>query len=183
MRICRRRRRAARIISQRWLKYLKSGNSSGHNKQTLSSTQEERPKKSMFNRASNSKDNEKSQQLPLNLINRVKESLMQTEGIPLLNKSIPPIINVLKDNVLKKSETSTAQLDKKISLRAKRLAAEAYKVMNDYDKGGDICIIEKCYIMIGTQLREQSLVLSALQKFVDVEREVIFFIHSKIIVL
>ena len=183
MRICRRRRRAARIISQRWLKYLKSGNSSGHNKQTLSSTQEERPKKSMFNRASNSKDNEKSQQLPLNLINRVKESLMQTEGIPLLNKSIPPIINVLKDNVLKKSETSTAQLDKKISLRAKRLAAEAYKVMNDYDKGGDICIIEKCYIMIGTQLHEQSLVLSALQKFVDVEREVIFFIHSKIIVL
>ena len=43
--------------------------------------------------------------------------------------------------------------------------------MNDYDKGGDICIIKKCYIMIGTQLREQSLILSALQKFVDVERE------------
>ena len=48
----------------------------------------------------NSKDNKKSQQYPFNLINgaknRIRDSLIQTKSVPVFNKSIPPVINVLK---------------------------------------------------------------------------------------
>ena len=54
----------------------------------------------------NSKGNKKSQQFSLKMINRVKnrgkDYLMQTESVHILNKSIPPVINVFKDKILKK---------------------------------------------------------------------------------
>ena len=54
----------------------------------------------------NSKGNKKSQQFSLKMINRVKnrgkDYLMQTENVHILNKSIPPVINVFKDKILKK---------------------------------------------------------------------------------
>ena len=55
----------------------------------------------------NSKGNKKYQQFSLNIINRVlknrgKDSLIRTEFVPILHKSIPPIINVFKDKILKK---------------------------------------------------------------------------------
>ena len=70
---------------------------------------------------------------------------------------------------------------KPISHVARRLAAESFKFMNEADSGGDIIIIESCYVMIGTKPQEQSLVLSALQKVVDVEREVRILLVFKII--
>ena len=56
----------------------------------------------------NSKGNKKSQQFSLNMINSVKnrgkDSLIRTEFVPILNKSIPPVIEVFKDKTLKKGE-------------------------------------------------------------------------------
>jgi len=42
--------------------------------------------------------------------------------------------------------------------------------MRDAAKMGDMCIVEKSYVMIGIPLRDQSLFFHALQNFIDMER-------------
>ena len=136
LRLCRKKRKAARIIAEWWLKCMKNKNIDNKRPEWIRH-------ESVFRRAINF-----SQKISTSHIEETKQPIKQ-----------PP---------------------KPISLHAKRLAAEAYRIMKNEDKGGDICIVEACYVMIGTKLDEQSLVLNALQKLIDVEREVrrIVFIHK-----
>jgi serine/threonine protein kinase/CRP-like cAMP-binding protein len=57
------------------------------------------------------------------------------------------------------------------SERVRRLAISAYQAMIDADKEGDICIVEKCYVLTGTRLQEQSLLFCALQNLINMERK------------
>lgn len=176
-RIVRRKRRAARIISQWWYEYLKNRYQSKteSDEQSLPTKSQRQKNGSFLRRAISWKDEESSYHKPLHLIDRVKDSLKR-RNLPETKSKSESDLN--KPSPQKKSEGSATQPDKIISLRAKRLAAEAYRVMNDNTRAGDVCIIEICYVMLGTKLHEQSLVLSALQKFVDVEREVgIHLVH------
>ena len=59
-----------------------------------------------------------------------------------------------------------------VSDKVRRLAAESYQEMVKNDTYGDACLVQKCYIMIGTRPAEQSLIFCALQQIVDLEREV-----------
>ena len=59
-----------------------------------------------------------------------------------------------------------------VSDKVRRLAAESYQEMVMNDTYGDACLVQKCYIMIGTRPAEQSLIFCALQQIVDLEREV-----------
>lgn len=59
-----------------------------------------------------------------------------------------------------------------VSERARRLGKSAYQAMVDSDKEGDMCIVEKSYIIMGTRLADQSLFFCALQNLIDMERKV-----------
>lgn len=59
-----------------------------------------------------------------------------------------------------------------ISEEVRRLAVESYQEMLKNDTYGDACLVQKCYIMIGTRPEEQSLIFCALQQIIDLEREV-----------
>jgi serine/threonine protein kinase len=50
------------------------------------------------------------------------------------------------------------------------LGQSAYKAMIDAEKEGDICIVEKCYVLTGTRLQEQSLLFCALQNLINMDR-------------
>ena len=54
----------------------------------------------------------------------------------------------------------------------RRLGIEAYEAMMNAAKEGDMCIVEKSYVIIGTPLRDQSLFFCALQNLIDMERQV-----------
>ena len=57
-------------------------------------------------------------------------------------------------------------------------AKESYSEMLRNDRLGDMCILEKCFVFIGTKLDEQCLLLCALKQLADYERMVRFFILS-----
>ena len=54
----------------------------------------------------------------------------------------------------------------------RRLGISAYQAMIDAEKDGDICIVEKSYVLTGTRLQDQSLFFYALQNLIDMERKV-----------
>ncbi|KAL7540936.1 hypothetical protein ACHAXR_010487 [Thalassiosira sp. AJA248-18] len=58
------------------------------------------------------------------------------------------------------------------SEHVRRLGRSAYQAMIDAEKEGDICIIEKCYVLTGTRLQDQSLFFCALQNLIDMERKI-----------
>jgi len=55
---------------------------------------------------------------------------------------------------------------------AREKAAESYRSMIDAEQLGFVCLVEKCYVIVGVQEQEQTILLSALQKLVDYERYV-----------
>ena len=59
-----------------------------------------------------------------------------------------------------------------VSDEVRRLAVESYQEMLTNNTYGDACLVQKCYIMIGTRPEEQSLIFCALQQIIDLEREV-----------
>lgn len=63
-----------------------------------------------------------------------------------------------------------------LSEYARRMGVSAYQAMVESEKEGDICIVEKSYIMIGTRLADVSLFFYALQNLIDMERKVSTFI-------
>lgn len=58
-----------------------------------------------------------------------------------------------------------------MSERAKRLGKESHEHMKSITSMGDTVIIEKCYVLIGSQDSENFLQLRSLQHLVDIERE------------
>jgi len=50
------------------------------------------------------------------------------------------------------------------------LGQSAYQAMIDAEKEGDVCIVEKCYVLTGTRLQEQSLLFCALQNLINMDR-------------
>jgi len=53
--------------------------------------------------------------------------------------------------------------------------SQAKKPVNNMlrrDRLGDVCIVEKCFVLIGTSPEEQSLLLQALQQLIDLERSI-----------
>lgn len=71
---------------------------------------------------------------------------------------------------------SIDECDISVSEEARRLGISAYQAMIDSDKEGDMCIVEKSYIIMGTRLTDLSLVFYALQNLIDMERKVSVFI-------
>ncbi len=67
------------------------------------------------------------------------------------------------------------ECDVSVSEQARRMGISAYQAMVDSDKEGDMCIVEKSYIIMGTRLPDQSLVFYALQNLIDMERKVCVF--------
>ena len=59
-----------------------------------------------------------------------------------------------------------------VSEYARRMGISAYRAMVDSEKEGDICIVEKSYIIIGMRPVDQSLFFCALQNLIDMERKV-----------
>lgn len=53
-----------------------------------------------------------------------------------------------------------------------RLARAAYQSMIDAEIEGDICIVERSYVITGTPLQDQSLFFCGLQNLIDMERMV-----------
>ncbi|KAL9183930.1 hypothetical protein ACHAXT_002016 [Thalassiosira profunda] len=66
----------------------------------------------------------------------------------------------------------TEALGPPISDRARQLGLESYQAMLDAAKEGDICIVEKSYVLTGTSLKDQSLFFCALQNLIDMERKI-----------
>lgn len=58
------------------------------------------------------------------------------------------------------------------SERIRCLAKVAYQTMLDADKDGEICIVERSYVLTGTKLQDQSLFFNALQNLISMERKV-----------
>mmetsp|Transcript_34190 Transcript_34190/g.58052 ORF Transcript_34190/g.58052 Transcript_34190/m.58052 type:complete len:336 (-) Transcript_34190:1497-2504(-) len=54
----------------------------------------------------------------------------------------------------------------------RRLGISAYQAMVNAEKDGDICIVEKSYVLTGTRLQDQSLFFCALQNLIDMERKI-----------
>lgn len=54
----------------------------------------------------------------------------------------------------------------------RHLAVSAHQAMVDAEKEGDICIVEKSYVLTGTRLQDQSLFFCALQNLIDMERKI-----------
>lgn len=67
------------------------------------------------------------------------------------------------------NHNSNERIKKPTSQLASKLAAESYKQMIDNFELGDICIVEQCYILLGTKPEHNSLLLSALQNLVNFE--------------
>ena len=59
-----------------------------------------------------------------------------------------------------------------------RLARSAYQSMIDAEIEGDICIVEKSYVVTGTPLQDQSLFFCGLQNLIDMSRMVRLFVFS-----
>jgi hypothetical protein len=69
-----------------------------------------------------------------------------------------------------------------VSEYARRMGISAYQAMVDSEKEGDICIVEKSYIIIGMRLVDQSLFFCALQNLIDMERKVSHRTHCTSII-
>jgi hypothetical protein len=52
------------------------------------------------------------------------------------------------------------------------LGISAYQAMIEAEKEGDVCIVEKSYVLTGTKLQDTSLFFCALQNLIDMERKV-----------
>ena len=74
------------------------------------------------------------------------------------------------------NHNSNERIKKPTSQLASKLAAESYKQMIDNFELGDICIVEQCYILLGTKPEHNSLLLSALLNLVNFEAPVSIFI-------
>jgi len=75
------------------------------------------------------------------------------------------------------SDRSSLEVNEKVhssavSEHARRLGREAYQEMIDAKNEGDICIVEKSYVITGTPLKDQSLFFCALQNLISMERMV-----------
>lgn len=116
-----------------------------------------------------------------NLVGRMKNTLMRTHSS---SADVNDDYKIVKQNSQPsipsswRFEEQSIKQTKPVSRQAKRLAAEAYKFMVEAESVGEICILEHCYVMIGTKPEEQSLILNALQKVIQVEREVSVFLHN-----
>mmetsp|Transcript_3030 Transcript_3030/g.4565 ORF Transcript_3030/g.4565 Transcript_3030/m.4565 type:complete len:1665 (-) Transcript_3030:65-5059(-) len=54
---------------------------------------------------------------------------------------------------------------------SKAAASQAFSHMTQSDKLGDVCVVERCYVLVGTNSDNHSLLFCALQQLVDIERE------------
>lgn len=52
------------------------------------------------------------------------------------------------------------------------LGISAYQAMIEAEKEGDVCIVERSYVLTGTKLQDTSLFFCALQNLIDMERKV-----------
>jgi len=59
-----------------------------------------------------------------------------------------------------------------LSDRIRQLGISAYRAMLDADKDGDMCVVERSYVLTGTRLQDQSLFFHALQNLIDMERKI-----------
>lgn len=76
------------------------------------------------------------------------------------------------DNIDESNAFDDYQHSPPVSEYARRMGISAYQAMVDSEKEGDICIVEKSYIIIGMRLVDQSLFFCALQNLIDMERKV-----------
>ena len=60
----------------------------------------------------------------------------------------------------------------------RKLGIEAYQAMIEAEEEGDVCIVEKSYVITGTRLQDQSIFFCALHKLIQMEREVSSASHS-----
>ena len=60
----------------------------------------------------------------------------------------------------------------------RNLGIEAYQAMIEAEEEGDICIVEKSYVITGTCLQDQSIFFCALHNLIQIEREVSSASHS-----
>jgi hypothetical protein len=51
-------------------------------------------------------------------------------------------------------------------------ASQAYKYTAEAEKLGDICVVERCCVLVGTKSTDHALLFYALQQLIDIEREV-----------
>jgi hypothetical protein len=51
-------------------------------------------------------------------------------------------------------------------------ASQAYKYTTEAEKLGEICVVERCYVLVGTKSTDHALLFYALQQLIDIEREV-----------
>ncbi len=65
-----------------------------------------------------------------------------------------------------------SSFSKKNNDATKAAASQAYSFMIAAEKLGEICIIERCYVLVGTKSNEHALLFYALQQLIDIEREV-----------
>jgi len=59
---------------------------------------------------------------------------------------------------------------KKMKGSARKLASLSYKKMVENSKLGDALIVERCYVLLGTQPQYHSLLFSSLQKLIEYEQ-------------
>lgn len=51
-------------------------------------------------------------------------------------------------------------------------ASQAYRYIAEAERLGEICVIERCYVLVGTKSTDHALLFYALQQLIDIEREV-----------
>jgi len=72
------------------------------------------------------------------------------------------------------------RLRRRQNLRFEALAREAYETMKENDRAGSICVVQKCYTLIGCQPDEHVLLLGPLQQLINSERkEILLFRRSR----
>lgn len=65
-----------------------------------------------------------------------------------------------------------------VSDKARILGREAFEAMNEVAAIGDVCVIEKCYVLIGGNQSDQWLQFRLLQNMIEMEQEVSCLIDS-----
>lgn len=161
---CQIRRRAARKIREWWLNICQTRTKSSEH-----FDHQNDEKKNFFSRAIHFAERKhKNTNSTVNIAEKIQKTLMRSQSHAVESHHDEAEEKFRKSWSFDDAKSPEARI---ISPVAKRLAAEAFKFMNEADIGGDVCIIEHCYIMMGTKPEEQSLMLAALQKVIDVERE------------
>ena len=169
-------RKSAAVIARWWLKQHRR---SGRPRSGPNPKQKGTRAQSMVEKASNMKWGRKSGDYEVNVLNDDRSgaaglraavdkvmSKNRSKSSSMGDISYDPEIDYVS------SHDNADEQNKPLPEHIRLLGIAAYQAMIQAEKEGDICIIEKSYVLSGIKLQDTSLFFCALQNLIDMERKV-----------